>query len=85
MKCVRKEPAEAIAWNRNNEIEVMKFIASRIDSVSNYGKRIKLILSRLGFSSIKADGYFVIDNGFLEFFTKEEFDKMYKQIEKKHE
>lgn len=80
MKCVRKEPAEAIAWNRNNEIEVMKFIASRIDSVSNYGKRIKLILSRLGFSSIKADGYFVIDNGFLEFFTKEEFDKMYKQI-----
>ncbi len=80
MKCVRKEPAEAIAWNRNNEIEVMKFIASRIDSVSNYGKRIKLILSRLGFSSIKADGYFVIDNGFLEFFTKEEFDKMYKQL-----
>ena len=80
MKCVRKEPAEAIAWNRNNEIEVMKFIASRIDSVSNYGKRIKLILSRLGFSSIKADSYFVIDNGFLEFFTKEEFDKMYKQL-----
>ena len=80
MKCVRKEPAEAIAWNRNNEIEVMKFIASRIDSVSNYGKRIKLIVSRLGFCSIKADGYFVIDNGFLEFFTKEEFDKMYKQL-----
>ena len=80
MKCVRKEPAEAIAWNRNNEIEVMKFIAHHIDGVNNYGKRIKLILSRLGFSSIKADGYFVIDNGFLEFFTKEEFDKMYKQL-----
>ena len=80
MKCVRKEPAEAIAWYGRNEIDVMKFIASHIDGVSNYGKRIKLIVSRLGFCSIKADGYFVIDNGFLEFFTKEEFDKMYKQL-----
>lgn len=80
MKCVRKEPAEAIAWNRDNDIEVMKFIASHIDGVSNYGKRVKMIMSTLGFSSIKAEGYFVIDNGFLEFFTKEEFDKMYKLL-----
>ena len=85
MKCVRKKPAEAIAWHRDNDIEVMKFIASHIDGVNNYGKRIKMIMSTLGFSSIKVDGYFVIDNGFLEFFTNEEFDKMYKQIEKKHE
>ena len=80
MKWIRKEPAEAIAWDGRNEIDVIKFIASHIDGISNYGKRIKLILSRLGFSSIKTDGYFVIDNGFLEFFTKEEFDKMYKQL-----
>ena len=85
MKCVRKEPAEAIAWHHDNDIDVMKFIASHIDGVSNYGKRIKLIMSRLGFYSIKTDGYFVIDNGFIDFYTKEEFDKMYKQIEKKHE
>ena len=85
MKCVRKEPAEAIAWDSRNEIDAMKFIASHIDEVNNYGKRIKMILSTFGFSAIKADGYFVIDNGFLEFFTNEEFDKMYKQIEKKHE
>ena len=80
MKCVRKEPAEAIAWYGRNEIDVMKFIASHVDGVNNYGKRIKLILSRLDFSSIKAGGYFVIDNGFLEFFTKEEFNKMYKLL-----
>lgn len=80
MKCIRKEPAEAIAWNGRNEIDAMKFIAHHIDGVNNYGKRIKMILSRLGFSSIKVDGYFVIDNGFLEFYTKEEFDKMYKQL-----
>ena len=82
MKCVRKEPAEAIAWHRGNgnDIEVMKFIAHHIDGVNNYGKRIKMIMSTLGFSSIKVDGYFVIDNGFLEFYTKEEFDKMYKQL-----
>ena len=85
MKCVRKEPAEAIAWYGRNEIDAMKFIASHIDGVNNYGKRIKIIMSTLGFSSIKADGYFVIDNGFLEFYTNEEFYKMYKQIEKKHE
>lgn len=85
MKCIRREPAEAIAWDGCNEIAAMKFIASHIDGVSNYGKRIKMILSTLGFSSIKADGYFVIDNGFVDFYTKEEFDKMYKQIEKKHE
>ena len=80
MKCVRKEPAEAIAWHRGKDVDVMKFIASHIDGVSNYGKRIKMIMSTLGFSSIKVDGYFVIDNGFLEFFTKEEFDKMYKLL-----
>ena len=80
MKCIRKEPAEAIAWNGRNEIDAMKFIASHIDGVNNYGKRIKMIISTLGFSSIKVDGYFVIDNGFLEFFTKEEFNKMYKQL-----
>lgn len=80
MKCIRKEPAEAIDWDGRNEIDVMKFIASHIDGVSNYGKRIKMIMSTLGFSSIKVDGYFVIDNGFLEFFTKEEFNKMYKQL-----
>jgi hypothetical protein len=80
MKCVRKEPAEAIAWNRNNEIDVMKFIAHHIDGANNYGKRIKLILSHLGFCPIKVDGYFVIDNGFLEFYTNEEFDKIYKQL-----
>ena len=80
MKCIRKEPAEAIAWDGRNEIDMIKFIASHIDGVSNYGKRIKMIISTLGFSYIKVDGYFVIDNGFLEFFTKEEFNKMYKQL-----
>lgn len=85
MKCVRKEPAEAIAWHRGNDIDVIKFISSHIDGINGYSKRIRLITSSLGFSSINVDGYFVIDNGFLEFFTNEEFDKMYKQIEKKYE
>lgn len=80
MKCVRKEPAEAIACSRDNEINVMKFIESRIDSINGYGKRIKMILGRLGGPIIKADGYFVIDNGFIDFYTKKEFNKMYKQL-----
>lgn len=69
MKCVRKEPAEALAWNCGDDAAAIKF-----------GNRMRNIRDKTGFPKIK--GYFVLDNGYLEFYTEEEFEKMYKPLDK---
>lgn len=80
MKCVRKEPAEALAWNCGDDIAAIKFMAENIGNVTKFGKRLRNIRDKTGFPKIK--GYFVLDNGYLEFYTEEEFENMYKPLEK---
>lgn len=80
MKCVRKEPAEALAWNCGDDAAAIKFMAENIDHVTKFGNRMRNIRDKTGFPKIK--GYFVLDNGYLEFYTEEEFEKMYKPLDK---
>ena len=80
MKYVRKHPAEAFHITSANWIKAIKSVVDRTELICHYGRKMANIQSGMSIGRFPNDGYFVLDNGTMDYLTEDEFNEMYKPL-----
>ena len=80
MKYVRKHPAEAFHITSANWLKAIKSVVDRTELTWHYGRKMANIQSGMSIGRFPNDGYFVLDNGTMDYLTEDEFNEMYKPL-----